>query len=298
MRGICSSCTMANSSESLRDRCFQAAWRGNFRDYSSGVDREDLEALHSVASEWGERGQHFYAGYALQEAVHCAWGDGGEVTLGVCVKQFQNSPLAAENADAHPLEQVAALREWSIMVGMNYSEFDRAEARAAVRVIEEELAQRLVQLVDDESGPDAASGFLVRGFELSADFEGGWIPKFPQYEGTGDWTRGGTGGGLVFGIPSAFHYFVRVGDYAAAESIARRNPDALVSHGLRGWAMAVGGLLRTEEAVERFAQAADEFAQDVFVEGQVQQVVGIPGTLIYGRIFSCTLPGGGDRANT
>jgi hypothetical protein len=73
-------------------------------------------------------------------------------------------------------------------------------------------------------------------------------------------------GSLVLNIESAFRILVRVGDYFAADSVARKCPEAFTSYGLRGWRAAVAGFLNPEQAVERFSEAADEFAQDTHDE--------------------------------
>jgi len=163
------------------------------------------------------------------------------------------------------LEGIASLRMWIVELGMNYRSDDPLIVRDAIRALREELAQRLIQLAAEAAEDETRAGFLIRGFRLETDFAGTWHPEFLEFELDSGQIAFGLGS-LVLNIESAFRTLVRVGDYVAADSVARKCPEAFMSFGLRGWRAAVAGFLNPEQAVERFSEAADEFARDTHDE--------------------------------
>jgi hypothetical protein len=231
-------------------------------------DYATVERLRAIAAGWHEASQHFYAGYALHEAVNFAWGDGH--TLDACVTDaLSEFETAVARTAATDLEGIASLRMWTTELGMNYRGADPLAVRDAIRGLREELAQRLLELAEEATEDEARAGFLVRGFHLETDFGGTWRPEFPEFEVDSGQIAFGVGS-LVLNIESAFRTLVRVGDYFAADSVARRCPEAFTAYGLRGWRAAVAGFLNPEQAVERFSEAADEFAQDTHDEATFQ----------------------------
>ena len=64
-------------------------------------------------------------------------------------------------------------------------------------------------------------------------------------------------------LPSAFTLFIALGDYQGAYAVIERCPDTFTTPGLRGWKAAVQGFVGSGESPERFAEAADAFAEDV-----------------------------------
>ena len=154
---------------------------------------------------------------------------------------------------------------WALEVGMNYRHVDPTLARGAFRVLEEELAERLMHIADNTDDPRARAGFLVRGFQLETDFGGIWRPEFPDVEiDSGGMTFGRSS--VVLMMSSAFRLFVLGGDHIAADSVARSCPEGFTSHGLRGWRAAVSGYLAPGQAVERFTEAAEELSRDTYEE--------------------------------
>jgi hypothetical protein len=223
-------------------------------------DYATVERLRAIAVGWREASQHFYAGYAYREAIDFAWGD--IQTLGACVTDaLSEFEAAVAHSAATDLEGIASLGMWIVELGMNYRSDDPLVVRDAIRALREELAQRLIQLAAKATEDEARAGFLIRGFRLETDFVQMWRPEFPEFELDSGQIAFGVGS-LLLNIESAFRTLVRVGDYVAADSIARKSPEAFTSYGLRGWRAAVAGFLNPEQAVERFSEAADDFTQD------------------------------------
>jgi hypothetical protein len=227
-------------------------------------DYATVKRLRAIAVGFREASQHFYAGYAYREAIDFAWGD--IQALGACLTDaLSEFETAVARSAAIDLEGIASLRMWIVELGLNYRSDDPLVVRDAIRALREELAQRLIQLATEATEDEARAGFLIRGFRLETDFAGTWRPEFPEFELDSGQIAFGIGS-LVLNIESAFRTLVRVGDYVAADSVARKSPEAFTSFGLRGWRAAVAGFLNPEQAVERFSEAADEFAQDTHDE--------------------------------
>jgi hypothetical protein len=106
-----------------------------------------------------------------------------------------------------------------------------------------------------------AENFLVRGVILTTDLEEKWEPSFPKFEvpyGLEGWGKNV----VTINLPSAFHLFIRLGDYKNAHAVIERCPQAFSTPGLKGWMYAVQGFLSPDEAPEKFAKAANVFAED------------------------------------
>jgi hypothetical protein len=82
-------------------------------------DHETVERLQTIAADWRDASQHFYAGYVLYQAIHSAWGD--PETANACVvaalSDFQTAAARAEDTD---LEGIASLQMWTTLIGLNY----------------------------------------------------------------------------------------------------------------------------------------------------------------------------------
>jgi hypothetical protein len=260
---------MAESAKSPRD-AFLEFQGERFKRYTANLpDYETVERLRAIATGWREASQHFYAGYVLHEAVHFAWGDGQAVD--VCVSDaIGEFETAVRRTAVTDLEGIAALRMWTSELGMNYLGVDPLAVRDAVRALNEELAQRLLALAAETEEERARAGLLVRGFRLATEYRGRWDPEFVESEIDSGVIQYSVGS-LVLNISSAFHIFVRGGDYLAADSIVQTCPEAFTSYGLRGWRAAVAGFLHPEQAVDRFTEAADEFARDTYDEEMATQ---------------------------
>lgn len=229
-------------------------------------DNDTLTDLREIASYWSSAGEHFYAGYVLWSAMHPAWGTDGGVAQ--CALEAQRE---FERVAGRPdLEGIAALRMWMTTMGSNYIGLDPSDVRSGVRGLREEMAQRLIQLAQASPSLTVRAGYLVYGFDLTIDFSGRWEPHFPAFEVDSNAIKSGPES-VTIGIPSAFHNFVRAGDYRAASDIATALPEFFDSPGLRGWNAAIKGLLGADQSVERFTEAADEFACDVHDEERSQQ---------------------------
>lgn len=242
------------------------------RHFSGRPDRETVQRLRTIASGWRAVSQHFCAGYVLFQAIHFAWGDAQAANACVvaALQDFQTAVARAEDTD---LEGIASLQMWTTVIGQNYQGVDPSTVRGSIRVLDEELAQRLLCLADQTSDRGARAGFLVQGLRLETDFAGIWKPEFPGSEVHGGTIAFGPSS-LVLNVPSAFHLFVRGSDYFAADAVAQACPEGFTSHGLLGWKAAVAGFLNPAQAVERFSEAAAEFAQDTYDEEVMKRAGG------------------------
>jgi hypothetical protein len=127
--------------------------------------------------------------------------------------------------------------------------------------IREELANRLLEHYTDSPHADS---FLVRGLKFCGSLEDGFQPEFPDGEVMpGPYTWCARRFEVTF--PSALYLFTRIPDYHAGARIIALCPDAFVSPGLRGWRAAIQGFVNPPEAVERFMEAAQAFAEDIYV---------------------------------
>jgi hypothetical protein len=257
---------VAAQNEDVRAR-YIAFLRDPSRRFPENVpDYDAITELREIASHWSSVGEHFYAGYVLWSAIHPAWGsEGGVVQCGLeAQREFE------QVAGRPDLEGIAALQMWVTTMGSNYIGLDPSDVRSAVGGLREEMAQRLTQLAEKRPSLTARAGYMVYGFELTVDFSGQWEPHFPAFEVASNVIKLDPES-ITIGIPSAFQNFVRAGDYRAASDIATAFPEFFDSPGLRGWNAAIKGLLDADQSVERFTEAADEFARDVYDEERSQQ---------------------------
>jgi hypothetical protein len=227
-----------------------------------GLTRPDLTAvndLRSIADAWITQGQYFSAGFALDRAIEFAWGD---------IDAISNCFFAALDAFADGAESTTRLSRlgclwiWRVVLNQNYVWLEASKVGPATRALDAELAQLLLELGEAADDANTRAAYLVRGFHLVTDLDGTWTPEFPDFEIRGT-SMGWNPGSVRLTIQSAFHKFVSMSDYAAAARVADACPDAFISPGLRGWRAAVRGSLNPDQAVERFREAATEFASDV-----------------------------------
>ncbi len=218
-----------------------------------------LEELHQAAATMRAAGLDLQAGWTMHQAVHVAWGD-IEAIRACTEAALADLGRVLENADPLSLVALAALKALAIEIGSDYGDRfpDRATQMGAYRAVEDELAQRL--LAAGRDSPHRAS-YLVLGLVISWDIDHGWVATYPKHE-VGDSGHQIPAGGFSLTIPSAFHLFVRLSDWAAADEVARAEPTAFSSPGLRGWRAAVRGLLDSGSAAEAFDEAAAIFATD------------------------------------
>jgi hypothetical protein len=231
----------------------------------AGPDRPDLAAvndLRSIAEAWIADQQYFSAGYALYRAIDFAWGDIGAINE--CFIASLNA-LATGAESTSQLPRLGCLWMLRVVLDQNYGDLEVANVGLATRALDAELAQLLLELGEAADDANKRAAYLVRGFHLLTDWEGTWTPEFPDFEirGTG---MGWGSEAIRLTIQSAFHRFVSMSDYAAADQVADSCPDAFISPGLRGWRAAVRGSLNSDHAVQYFREAATEFASDVHHE--------------------------------
>lgn len=223
---------------------------------SSAPDYEATEQLRNAASSWRAGSQFFYAGYALIQAIHLAWGD-GNLIRDCAIQAFEDFDTCCKTVPATSLEALAALKVWSTQLGMNLIDLDPSQVRDAARGLDEERGERMRYLGEHEEDARARAGFLVRGLHVATDFDGTWRSEFEDFEIEGNHTLFG-GDWIKLGLESAFTIFIKAGDYRAAANIAEMAPDVFTTPGLRGWRAAVHGFLDSDQDVEWFSEAADQ----------------------------------------
>jgi hypothetical protein len=251
--------------QSPRDRhaAFQAE-RWSRWDTMQKPNREAVNQFRQIAEAWSAEGRHTYAGYVFSMAIDYAWGD-GDILIQCAERALHELQTAAELTESDDLDRVAALRLLIVATGMSYTDVDSSDVRVLLESLYEELGQHLLGLGNRATDPGDRAGFLVHGFELETTFDGTWRTTPRGYE-IADGSLRSSDSYLSMNISSAFTLFRRAGDYQAAQTVAVMCPEAFTSYGLRGWKAAVAGLLRPDEAVERFEEAAATFAQDVHDE--------------------------------
>jgi hypothetical protein len=78
---------------------------------AKGPDYKGLEQIGEIVAAWRAEGQHFYAGFALTQAVHLAWGD-GDAVVACSVEAMQEFQAAVASPHTPPLVAMAALKAW------------------------------------------------------------------------------------------------------------------------------------------------------------------------------------------
>jgi hypothetical protein len=227
-----------------------------------GEDRDTayVEKQRAAAAVLRAAGLHFFAGWACANAMHAAWGDIGEIRE-LADAARGDYLRAIELADPSSAEGIAGLKALADLAGRDFGGWfaGQQDQHAAVRAINEELAQRLLSL--GRASPEHAGGILVRGLIVNATPRGEWAFSYPKFEVDSGTTLFGPSG-ISLNIPSAFHLFVRLQDWVAAEEVAKLEEESFTTPGLRGWRTAVTGLLDPDQAVECFDKAASIFASD------------------------------------
>lgn len=214
--------------------------------------------FNQAAKIWRELGQHFSAGMAMTAAVYAAWGQPAFMA------EAQNASLRDFNAAvvSNSPETPAALGALVKLLSelrqtLWLFQVERRAVKSQVRLLSEELAQRLLTHFSDS---EHSENYLVKGVRLSTDLDGNWTVDFPSYEVAHGVQS--MGSHVTLGLPSAFHLFISVEDWQGAYEIILRHPSAFSSHGLKGWKAVVLANIDKAQAVEHFDEAADVFAQD------------------------------------
>jgi hypothetical protein len=214
-------------------------------------NHESLRLLRQAAAGWRSAGRDFNAGLAMTRAINAAWGTDGGVRA-CAAEALEDFRRCDSTALPGSPESLLALQ--SRAVELHHYIPDRPPS-----ALWEEIGYRLFTHYSDS--PHAES-YLVRGFVFKSNIDGEWEPEFTPWE-IESMTQTTEPGLVRISFPSAFHVFVRLTDYQAANEIAERCPGAFSTSGLRGWRAAVRGFVVNREAPERFEEAAAAFAEDV-----------------------------------
>ena len=196
----------------------------------------------------------------MRKAVYGAWGDPEQMySYHVeAVRDFENC-VNSQPPQTHP--SLAALLQMNSLLwqaSWMFGGIDRTKMRIQGDSVLGELGQRLIAYY--KISPNKA-GYLVTGINLKTDLASSWEPTFPEYEVSMGEERSG-GGFLILNLPSAFQIFVRLGDYEGANSVITECSEGFATTGLQGWKAAVQAFVTPSKAPEKFAEAADAFAED------------------------------------
>lgn len=129
-----------------------------------------VAALERAADAFEGRESFFYAGYALDKAVHPAWASGEAIER--CVRRaLIEYERAVTHAPVEDLAAIAALVSWTVLLGMNYLGDDPTEVGQTHSALSQVLAERLIAFArsGEERLPDPCL-VLVYGFRLKTDF--------------------------------------------------------------------------------------------------------------------------------
>jgi hypothetical protein len=217
---------------------------------------EAYGTLTRAAELWREANQHFSAGVAMLDAFDAAWGRPERMleALRAALTDFQR--VVSEQPPSSP-ESIAALYKLRQYVSRtSWFDDDRATVFVRVRELSSELGHQLFKHYKDSLHAD---NYLVRGVVLVTDRDGAWETRFPDHEVESDVEHPGRE--LILNIPSAFHLFVRNGEWQAAYQMNLCG-DAFTTSGLKGWRSVTLAHVNPEEAVARFDEAADAFETD------------------------------------
>jgi hypothetical protein len=218
---------------------------------------EAAENLRRAADLWRADGQHFSSGVAMLRASRAMWGypDRMIEALKVAVHDFGHVAFGSRTDTPESLAALYKLAQgvWEFEA----FDFNRAALRTRMRELHSELAQRLVV---NFSGSEHAQNYLVVGINVWTDLDGTWTVQFPSYDAAVGTEQ--LGSEMILPVPSAFRLFVQDSDWQAAHEIILKQPDAFTTPGLRGWRAVTLANIYPEEAVARFDEASDAFAED------------------------------------
>jgi hypothetical protein len=262
---------------------FRASLRGERMPEQRGTPRQELakffqghpplgrtqpnlaaaQTLREIAESAAAAGSHFLAGYAQSQASHYVWGD-PDAMFAMSKAALIEYQAAMNAPGVDRLEQIAALWMCRVEISLSRTLFGPSEVGPVYGMLGSELAHILYELGMEAEEALAKDGFLIRGLLLTTDLEGTWTAHFPEVEIQGTVVMGSpTAGPITLTVESAFQHYVEVSDYTAAQGLANLRPEAFTTHGLRGWRSAVAGLFNPDVAVECFAEAAEDFLQDL-----------------------------------
>ncbi len=217
------------------------------------------EKFADAAGIYRSVGLHFEAGIAMSSAVDSAFGDPDRM------RQAHQSALEdwQRVLDQPPEESLVALAA-SHKIGRDLFlwsatllDMSRADVNARLASLDLARADCLVRHYD--AHPDWEA-YLIRGIQLAADLLGGWTVSCPAFEVPTEVEGPGTP--YVVNLASAFKLYARHHQWERVDRLARRQPGALTSASLRGWAAVAAAEVNPDQAAKYFDEAATLFASD------------------------------------
>jgi hypothetical protein len=218
---------------------------------------EAYDTLTRAAKLWREANQYFSAGVAMLAAFDAAWGRPERMLEALHAALIDFRRVVSERPPSAP-ESIAALYKLRQYVSRtSWFDDDRTTVSVRVRELSSELGHQLFKHYKDSLHAD---NYLVRGVVLVTDRDGAWEARFPDHEVASDVEHPGRE--LILNIPSAFHLFVRNGEWQAAHEIVNLCGDAFMTPGLKGWRSVTLAHVNPGETVARFDEAAEAFETD------------------------------------
>jgi len=195
---------------------------------AAGDDAYDK--LSRAANLWRKSGQHFSAGLAMLDAFAAAWGQPDRMleALRLGLADFERVISEQDPSSPASIAALYKLRQSTDRVSW-VSDVDRATISARIRELSSELGQRLFSHFRNSEHADS---YLVRGVVIVTDRDGMWNTRFPDYEVPLGVEHPGRE--LILNVPSAFHLFVRTGEWQAAHEVINLCNGAFTTPGLKG----------------------------------------------------------------
>jgi hypothetical protein len=220
--------------------------------------QERLEELREVATHWRSEGRFLAAALAMSRTIDAGWGSWTAGKAQECVyATIGDLNHCIETCTPSSIESLLAL--WLKAGQLSHFALELAAQQRHIR--EESLLNLAERLTSHYWQDPHAASFLVQGFQVCGEVIGPWTAEFPAYEVDRSATFYG-GGRFCFNLPSAFRLLIDAGDYRGAWQIGEAFDGAFVSPGLRGWRLAVEGLICPDRAQDLFERAADAFMED------------------------------------
>ena len=229
---------------------------GSIREHS----HERAMVLVQIAEQLREQDRHLAAGLCSLAGHHEAWGIEPQDLCPQLLVDAINDLLRF--LSTNPLDDWAKLLALQLLAQTGHPFFFSGQnAEALVALQDSALFDYQVLLGDLAQGHLEANSLLVTGFQLQGFLDDNWVPAFSDFEiSAGTRTIQGDGRLHVYGMNSAFHSLVAIGDYGGASRISAAHSEWLTTPGLRGWAHASEALSTGNSPA--FAKAAEEFASD------------------------------------
>ncbi|MCD9186309.1 MAG: hypothetical protein LUM44_07735 [Pyrinomonadaceae bacterium] len=235
-------------------------WKGiNHNSTFTGTDTtEAVEFLNSAAKIWRSCGKYCAAGFAMSRCSMILW-EKEERSIEYSVEAIKDYRNCIENAPPNIFEGIVAIHCWiqqlkQVMPNASNS----GDLNETVGKLRTKLAQLLTEHFQQSAD---AQYYLVKGFSVRTNFKDDWEAEFNN-KSINDRSTTWSTEFFNIGLSPAFSLFLETADYEAANNIIIQFENSFDNISLKGWRSAVQGFANPQASPEKFAEAADIFAQD------------------------------------